>query len=171
MTDSSFEEWMARTLQQDLLNETFFLNAMEEMVERIGNLGQEEVLIFVVASDDPEWCREKFSQFKLDHPIVYTVDHHPHVLQRYCEALNWVGCSNRRQVDQEYVYFDLAVLSSVDYSIFDYGTFGLWGAYLSQSRIVIGADLKATEEQSKHLGKDKVVKAGIEGFVFLPTFK
>ena len=35
----------------------------------------------------------------------------------------------------EYAYFDLAVLSSVNYTILDYGTFGEWGAYFSESKV------------------------------------
>ena len=29
----------------------------------------------------------------------------------------------------EYVHFVLALMSSMDYNIFNYGTYGFWGAY------------------------------------------
>ena len=76
------------------------------------------------------------------------------------------GCNETLQL--EYVHFDLAVISSMNYNIFDYGTFGMWGAYLSQAEITIGADLRVTDDDLRkfHL-KDKLVDAGVEGFMFL----
>ena len=58
-------------------------------------------------------------------------------------------------------------MSSMNYNIFDYGTFGMWGAYLSQSEITIGADISVTDEQSKFLDNYKLIEAGVEGFEFL----
>ena len=142
---------------------------MELMVDRIGKLSMQERLMFVVASDDSSWCRDKFSQFKLNYTIVYTVDHFPMVQQRYLDTHNLSRCSNgdcNDAIEMEYVHFDLAVLSSMNYNIFDYGTFGLWGAYLSQSEITIGLDLKV---RRKYLVKDRVIEGGVEGFLWLPT--
>ena len=167
---TDYEEWMANRAKQELVNENFFLSAMKLMVGRIGKLKKQKKLMFIVSSDDSSWCKGKFSQFQFNYTIVYTIDHYPHIRQKYLNAHNLSACSNKGcndTIGMEYVYFDLAVMSSMDYNIFDYGTYGFWGAYLSQSEITIGADLRVTDEQSKFLVKNKVVDAGVEGFIFL----
>ena len=168
---TDYKEWMAVRAKQELVNENFFLSAMGLMVDKIGEMGKQEKLMFVVASDDPMWCKDKFSQFRLNNTIIYTSDHYPILHQKYLEAHNLSGCSNKdcnEEIVLEYVHFDLAVISSMNYNIFDYGTFGMWGAYLSQAEITIGADLRVTNDDLRkfHL-KDKLVDAGVEGFMFL----
>lgn len=64
-------------------------------------------VIFVVASDDLLWCNIIFA----DIPNVYITDENPPEV-------------------------DLAVLASCNHSIFDYGTFGVWGALLSRGETV-----------------------------------
>ena len=167
---TDYKNWMANRVKQGLVDENFFLRAMEIMVDKFGKLGKQEKLVFIVASDDSSWCKAKFSQFKLNFSIICSIDYYPRLRQKYLDTYNLSGCSDKNCkdiVDMEYVHFDLAVMSTMNYSIFDYGTFGWWGAYLSQSEITIGADLKVTDEQSKFLIKDRVVDAGVEGFIFL----
>nr|CAI5861711.1 unnamed protein product [Callosobruchus analis] len=62
-------------------------------------------VIFIVVSDDPLWCWKKFG-YKSN---VYVASKH----QRNSPAL------------------DLAILASCNHSIYDYGTFGEWGAILA----------------------------------------
>ena len=167
---TDYQKWMSDRANQSLVNENYFLSAMRHMVGMIGKLKEHDKLMFVVASDDSKWCKAKFSQFEFNHTITYTIDYYPQVKKNYLDANNLSSCNKKDCKDaigMEYVHFDLAVMSSMRYSIFDYGTFGFWGAYLSQSEITIAADLRVTDEQSKFLIKDKVVDAGVEGFVFL----
>ena len=79
-------------------------------------------LIFVVASDDPKWCKEhlsglphkltKHSQHKKDISIHFTQDFY-------------------KSAPVNVIHFDLAVLAGCNHSIFDYGTYGFLGAYLA----------------------------------------
>ena len=136
---------------------------MELMVERMGVFDKEERLLFIVTSDDSSWCKAKFSQFKFNYSIIYTIDYYPLVRQKYLHAHNLSNCSNEgcnQEIETEYVNFDLALMSSMNYNILDYGTFGLWGAYLSQGEITIVADISDRR-------KDQVIAAGLEGFIFL----
>ena len=161
---TDYKAWMARRVKQGLVDENFFLRAMELMVDRMGKLGKKERLMFIVTSDDSRWCKAKFSQFKLNYTIIYTIDHYPLVRQKYLDTNNFLGCRNKKcndAIGREYVHFDLAVMSIMNYNIFDYGTFGFWGAYLSQGEITIGSDLVLDYT------KDSVIKAGVEGFIFL----
>jgi len=159
---TDYKEWMARRVKQGLVDANFFLRAMELMVDRMGKLGKEERLMFIVTSDDSRWCKAKFSQFKLNYTIIYTIDHYPLVRQKYLDTNNFSGCSNKDcndAIGREYVHFDLAVMSIMNFNIFDYGSFGFWGAYLSQGEITIRSDLV--------LDSAKDSMAGVEGFIFL----
>lgn len=67
-------------------------------------------VVFVVVSDDPKWCFENFSKRK---NVYVTGSFRPN-----SPAL------------------DLAILSSCNHSIFDYGTYGEWGAILAGGETV-----------------------------------
>lgn len=79
----------------------FYFRAMSYF-ERKHN---DNIVAFVIVSDDPKWCIEKFSRKN----NVYVV--------------NKNGLNSPAQ--------DLAILASCNHSIFDYGTFGVWGAILA----------------------------------------
>ena len=108
-----------------------------------------------MTSDDSKWCKERFSQpqFESFSPsIVYTVDLYPTLLQKYLDTYNLFDCTNEwciKSIKKEYAYFDLAVLSSMNYYIYDYGSYGFWGAYLSQSKIIIHVDENVTDIAKK----------------------
>lgn len=67
-------------------------------------------VLFVTVSDDPKWCFDKFS----------------HKYNVYVTNKN--GLNSPAQ--------DLAILASCNHSIFDYGTFGVWGAILAGGETV-----------------------------------
>ena len=160
---TDYKELLLQRVKRGFVNENFFLAAMELMVERMGVFDKEERLLFIVTSDDSSWCKAKFSQFKFNYSIIYTIDYYPLVRQKYLHAHNLSHCSNKgcnQEIETEYVNFDLALMSSMNYNILDYGTFGLWGAYLSQGEITIAADIGDRRQ-------DQVIAAGLEGFIFL----
>lgn len=78
---------------------SFYMRAMKYFEEKYTSV------IFIVTSDDPNWCIKHFSSKK---NVYITGRSHPNT-----PAL------------------DLAILSSCNHSIFDYGTFGVWGAILA----------------------------------------
>lgn len=67
-------------------------------------------LIFIIVSDDPIWCQHQFGKKE---NVYITSKLHPN-----SPAL------------------DLAILASCNHSLFDYGTFGEWGAILSGGETV-----------------------------------
>ncbi len=67
-------------------------------------------LVYVVTSDDPTWCKAAFSN-----------------VSRVFHTSDYLSSNN---VSVPSYLFDLAVASLCQHAIFDYGTFGFWGAYL-----------------------------------------
>ena len=169
---TDYEKWMLKWQNHAIVDESYYLSAMKLMIHRIGKLKKRDRLLFIVASDDPSWCKAIFSHFELKYPIIYTIEHYPVIQQKYLDSHNLSSCDNKLcevAVNMEYVNFDLAVMASMNYSIYDYGTFGFWGAYLSQSEITISADLRGTNKPdlSKSFIKTQVVDTGAEGYTFL----
>ena len=68
--------------------------------------------IFVVVSDDLQWCKNTFQD--MDDVYFSHEDHSP--------------------------YLDLAILSKCNHSIFGLGTFGWWGAYLAGGNTILAKD-------------------------------
>lgn len=179
---TDYKKWLAMRAKQGLVDEYFFLSAMQLTLDKIEQqslhqLGSTDAttnmtrgdrksprVIFVVASDDPSWCKDKFSHFtdlkqsgNTNLTIIYTEDHYLMVRQ---SGVALTTRSKWKNSTVENAHFDLAVMASMNYSIFDYGTYGFWGAYLSHSKHTIGADVNT-------FLKDKVIEAGVEGFIFL----
>ena len=48
-------------MDKKLLNESYFEEAMNAMVKQIG---VEEKIVFIVASDDPDWCKKTMLTLK-----------------------------------------------------------------------------------------------------------
>ena len=71
--------------------------------------------MFIIASDDPSWVD---ARFRNQSEIFITTDHYQNI-----------------RIDP--VYFDMAVLSNCNHSIFDYGTYGYWSAYMANGMTVI----------------------------------
>ncbi|KAG5882438.1 hypothetical protein JTB14_025244 [Gonioctena quinquepunctata] len=67
--------------------------------------GKYSNVVFIIVSDDPQWCWKKFA-FK---PNVYV-------------------CGRRHRNSPA---LDMAILASCNHTIYDYGTFGEWGAILA----------------------------------------
>ncbi|KAJ3627626.1 hypothetical protein MTP99_014989 [Tenebrio molitor] len=98
-------------------NATFFRTAMRHFEAKYPDV------VFVMVSDDPLWCKRKFSRKK---NVYITSKNH-----RNSPAL------------------DLAILASCNHSIFDYGTFGEWGAILSGGETIY---YNLTHHSSERLG-------------------
>lgn len=99
-------------------NASFFRTAM-----RYYEMKYQDV-IFIVVSDDPSWCKRKFSR---KNNVYITSKSY-----RNSPAL------------------DLAILASCNHSIFDYGTFGEWGAILAGGETIY---YNLTRHSSERLGQ------------------
>ncbi|XP_050294029.1 galactoside alpha-(1,2)-fucosyltransferase 2-like [Anthonomus grandis grandis] len=66
--------------------------------------------LFVFVSDDPTWCYKEFGKL----PDVFIASYH----SKHAPAV------------------DMAIMSACNHSIFDYGTFGEWGALLAGGEVV-----------------------------------
>ena len=64
----------------------------------------------MVSSDDPKWCKQNFKKFK--RTLFYTSN------MRDKHGLNARN-------------LDMAIAASCNHTIYDYGSFGFWGAYLA----------------------------------------
>lgn len=118
---TDYEDWLRKRLSRDLLDETYFFRAVEILRDKLALDGgrHHEHVIFVVASDDVDWCREKLGGLK--GTVAFAADYHARVAPDVSDP----------------AHFDLAVLSQCNHSVFDYGTFGFWGAYLAGGRAVM----------------------------------
>ena len=84
---------------------------MNRYRDRFG-LSLKNVLVFVVASDDLEWCRNTFKNMT----DVYYVD------------------------KDNSGFLDMAIMSKCNHSIIDLGTFGLWGSFLAGGQTIWARD-------------------------------
>ena len=83
--------------------------------------------VFVVVSDDMDWCRQKFSS-------------------RDVLLIGWKFCKFKRikpflsggNSPEE----DLAILASCNRTLIGYGTFGVWGGFLAGGEVVVPESLK-----------------------------
>ena len=89
-----------------LVTKQYFVAAMEKMKHI---LNYPKHLLFIMSSDDLNWCQKHFSHY----PNVY-----------------FTGKGNSPTLD-------LAILSSCNHSIFTVGTFGLWSAILTGGEVIL----------------------------------
>ena len=85
-----------------LISAQYFHKAMDEYRNQFVK-SSKDVLMFVVASDDLQWCKDNFKNLT----DVFYVD------------------------DGNSPLLDLAIMSKCNHSIVDVGTFGQWGAFLA----------------------------------------
>ena len=64
--------------------------------------------------------------------------------------------------------FDLAVASKCNHSIFDYGTFGFWGAYLANGHTILAGNISQSEKAYKP--ETSIKRARIEHWTFVEAY-
>ena len=77
-------------------------------------------LLYIVTSDDPGWCKGQFD-FK-DKLLFHSAD-----------AKNELNLNLRD--------LDMAIAANCNHTIYDYGTFGFWGAYLSGGYTILAQNM------------------------------
>ena len=77
-------------------------------------------LLYIVSSDDSNWCREKFKN--MDKQLFYTAD-----------------SPNKDKLTVRDL--DMAIAASCNHTIYDYGTFGFWGAYLAGGYTILAQNM------------------------------
>ena len=77
-------------------------------------------LIYIISSDEPGWCKAKFKS--IDKILYYTND-----------SPNEDKLNGRD--------LDMAIASSCNHTIYDYGTFGFWGAYLAEGYTILAQNM------------------------------
>ncbi|TRY62023.1 hypothetical protein TCAL_17177 [Tigriopus californicus] len=75
-------------------------------------------MVFVVASDDPQWCKTQFGTMP-NKTVIFANE----------------AFKDNLGFDRKYL--DMAIMSKCNHSIFDYGTFGFWGAYLAGGHTIL----------------------------------
>lgn len=105
---TDYAVWLKNKVDGRLLTKQYYVKAMDYFRK------QNDQVVFVVASDDNEWCKDMFSNMS---DVAFT-------------QVN--SGSNRPE-------YDLAVLAHCNHSIIGYGTFAFWSAYLKPKGQVIMA--------------------------------
>ena len=91
---------------------------------------RKQPFIFIIATDDLAWCKEHLATL-------------PEVLNRESGKDLMISSHYSDHYRKEHVnrvHFDMAVMSKCNHSIYDYGTFGFWGAYLANG-ITVSANV------------------------------
>eukprot|EP00095_Tigriopus_kingsejongensis_P002065 maker-scaffold177_size283923-snap-gene-1.31 protein:Tk02065 transcript:maker-scaffold177_size283923-snap-gene-1.31-mRNA-1 annotation:"galactoside 2-alpha-l-fucosyltransferase 2-like" len=95
-----------------LVTKAYFDRAMDLQKRSWGNQ-----TLFVMASDDPKWLLRQFR----DRDDVYFTSRSPY---QFADT----------------VAFDMAILSHADHSIFSFGTYGFWSAYLTGGDVIMATN-------------------------------
>ena len=130
---TDYERFMKKMYKTNLPGASFFLQAAKLLEDVLAKKTSDPKkskrhLALVVVSDDPHWCKE--NMMSLPQQLMSTslrATYSIHFSDEY-----------KRKTRQNSKYFDLAVLSKCNHSIYDYGTFGFWGAYLADGITVLG---------------------------------
>ncbi|XP_043195573.1 galactoside alpha-(1,2)-fucosyltransferase 2-like [Amphibalanus amphitrite] len=101
---TDYSTWLARSVRGRVAGVSYLRRAVALMKSRHRNS------LFVVVSDDPEWCRKNLRG-----------------LQRVVVAGD--GVQNRPGAD-------LALLAACNHTVVTHGTFGFWAAYLAGGEVV-----------------------------------
>ena len=154
---TDYAKFMSKLYHAKLSGGTFFFRAAELIRDLISvkhpelDMSQQH-LAFVVASDDVDWCRQNLAALPSQlmggnltstttttatatSSVHFSEDHYRHL-----------------KIRKQRVYFDMAVLSNCNHSIFDYGTFGFWAAYLADGITVMADVGRRFREQERIRG-------------------
>jgi galactoside 2-L-fucosyltransferase 1/2 len=119
---TDFKTWLPLKYNTNLINAKYFLEAMAWFRKKINSRS----LLFLIISDDPDWCKKEITSHVEDAILV---------------------SANNTSPGQ-----DLALLASCNHTIIDYGTYGEWGAFLSRGLTVsFGVDKYFNDIASKKL--------------------
>eukprot|EP00094_Tigriopus_californicus_P006523 TCALIF_06280-PA protein Name:"Similar to Fut2 Galactoside 2-alpha-L-fucosyltransferase 2 (Mus musculus)" AED:0.00 eAED:0.00 QI:48/1/1/1/1/1/4/20/356 len=84
-------------------------------------------LVYVVSSDDVPWIKTNFRTLAKAEIIIYAAD-------------AWKGSFKFQPK-----FLDMCIMSKCNHSIFDYGTFGFWGAYLADGHTILSHNIGSME--------------------------
>ena len=81
-------------------------------------------LLYIVSSDDSKWCKETFKS--KERKFFFTAD-----------ARNKDNLAVRD--------LDMTIAANCNHTIYDYGTFGFWGAYLAGGHTILAQNMSPTK--------------------------
>ena len=110
-------------------------------------------IFYIVTSDDPKWCKASFASIKRN--MIYPAD----------SDIIIKGSNSSEKVNAR--DFDLAISSLCNHTIYDYGTFGFWGAYLAGGRTILAHKMN---EKKQHRQVKHIKIANIRGWEYLDSF-
>ena len=131
---TDYQQFLEGRFNAQLVGASYFSRAMEYFRKKFPSR-----VLFVVASDDLDWCRKNLQPVNDD--IVYTGNGNP---------LNPAE--------------DMALLASCNHSIITYGNFGFWSAYLAGGEVLLAGSLSPKPTELMH----SIQSANIPGWKFLP---
>ena len=103
--------------------------------------------MYIVSSDDPNWCREGFQQFNDRATFFYADDF-------------------RKDHGLNVPELEMSIATRCNHTIFDYGTFGFWGAYLSGGYTILAENIG----DKKVIEVENIRPAKLKNWEFIEAF-
>ena len=123
-------------------NSTYFeLDYYDRAISYVNQKHPKDLILFYVLSDEPQWALDTFDG-KYDNVVVYQPQEKilPDPYNIWFTHLS--------------IGHDLALLSLANISILSYGTFGLWGSFLSNSsEIIVSSNMMRETKEGLELSR------------------
>ena len=153
---TDYVKYMEMKYKAKLIGSSFYIKAAKLMQDLIAQKNpthdmSKKHLAFVVVTDDPDWCRKNMMNLSSEISSNY----------HFSSSSVHFSADHHNYIEQNRIFFDLAVLSQCNHSIYDYGTFGFWGAYLANGITILG------DIGRSYVYIDKIKKANLKDWHFL----
>lgn len=116
---TDYSQFLQGRFQAQLVGETYFTRAMNYFRKKFPSS------LFVVASDDMDWCRSHLRPQNND--IVY---------------------AGNRNIESPAE--DMALLAACNHTIISYGNYGFWSAYLSGGEVILAGNISRMPTELQH---------------------
>ncbi|TRY61665.1 hypothetical protein TCAL_05746 [Tigriopus californicus] len=119
----AYDHHLQITQNGSLVEVEYFKRAITALQDSL-NLTNENAMnrmVFFVTSDDEKWCKRVF--FDIEAVLFFPSDFY------------------RKMPVVSKAHFDLCIMSLCNHSIYDYGTFGFWGAYLAGGHTILAHNI------------------------------
>ena len=130
-----YSQFLQGRFQAQLVGEVYFTRAMDYFRKKFPSS------LFVVASDDMDWCRNHLKPINND--VVFA------------------GNRNTENPAE-----DMALLAACNHTIISYGNFGFWSAYLGGGEVILAGNISRMPTELQH----SIRSANISHWQFFPGF-
>ena len=103
---TDYIQWIESRYKGQQVGPDFFLHSIKDF------LSEDPSSVFLVTSDDMDWCRKNIIHDRVIFPNLSTSSYDP-------------------------VVTDFILMTQANHSIYDYGSFGFWGAVLAGGKTIL----------------------------------